>query len=88
MGVGFGIDQLGVDADLLARPLDAPFKDIVNAQLAAYLLGVDRLVLICERGIARNHETVCDARQIGCQVFGDPVREILLLPVVAEVGEG
>ena len=88
MRVGLGIDQLGVDADLVARPPDAPFQHIAHAQLAADLLRVDRLVLIGERGIARDHEHIRDPRQIGRQILGDPVGEILLIRVVAEIGEG
>jgi tetratricopeptide (TPR) repeat protein len=44
--VGLGINELCGDADLLARSLNTSFQHIANAQLAAYLLRVDRLVLI------------------------------------------
>ena len=88
MRVGRGVDQLGTDADLIARSPDAPFEHITHAQLAANLLRVDGLVPIGEGGIARDYETVRDPREIGREVFGDPVREILLLPVVAEVCKG
>src|SRR5438445_230921 len=82
--VGFGVDQLGVDADLIARPSDAPFEHVAHPQLAADLLRVDRLVPIGERGIARDHEATRDPRQIGRQILGDSVREILLVGVVVE----
>ena len=88
MRAGLGIDQLGVDADLLGRALDAAFKHIAHAQLAADLLGVDRLALVGERGIARNHEAARDPRQIGRQILGDAVGKILLLGVVAQIVEG
>src|SRR6516164_4972671 len=67
MRVALGIDQLGVDANLLARPLDAAFEHIAHPQLAADLLRVDRFVLVGEGAIARDHETVGDPRQIGRQ---------------------
>ena len=85
MGIDLGIDQLGSNADSAARPLDASFQHITYAQLAPDLLGVDRLVPIGERGIARDHETVGDPRQIGRQILGDPVGKILLVGVVAEI---
>ena len=44
MGVGLGIDQLGTDADLIARPPDASLEHIAHTEIAADLLGVDRLV--------------------------------------------
>jgi hypothetical protein len=58
-----------------------------HPQLSSDLLGVDPLALIGERGIARDHEHVRDPRQIRRQILGDSVREILLLRVIAEVGE-
>jgi hypothetical protein len=64
MRVGRGIDQLSVDAELIARPPDAPFEDIAHAELAADLLRVDGLVPVGERGIARDHEHILEPRQI------------------------
>jgi hypothetical protein len=88
MRVGRGVDQLGVDAEPVARPPDAPFEHVAHTKLAADLLGVDGLVPIGERGIARDHEHILEPREIGRQILGDPVREILLLPIVAEVCKG
>ena len=87
MRIPFGVDQLGVDADLVARPADAAFQHIAHTKLAADLLGVDPLVLLSERGIARDYDHVRDARQIGRQILGNPVGEILLLSIVAEISE-
>src|SRR5215471_3066110 len=72
----------------LPRPPDTPFEYVANPKLAADLLGVDGFFAIGERGIARNHQHTHEPRQIGRQVFGDPVREILLLPVVAKIRKG
>jgi len=36
---------------------------------------------------ARDHETAFYPRQISCQILGDPVREILLLPLVTQICE-
>jgi hypothetical protein len=87
MRVGLGINELRVDADLFIRPLNASFEYISHAQLAANLLCVDRFVPVGERGIARDHEHVLDPRQIGRQILGDPVGKVLLVGVVAEIGE-
>jgi hypothetical protein len=54
--VGLGIDQLGVDPDLIARAPDAPFQHIAHAKLSTDLLRVDWLVPISEGGIARDNE--------------------------------
>ena len=88
MRVRFGIGELGVDANLFARPLNAPFEHIAHADLAADLFRIDRLVPISERGVARDDERADEPRQIGRQVFSDPVGKILLVGSVAEIGEG
>ena len=88
MRVATGVDQLDVDADLIARTPDAPFEYVTHPKLLADLPGVDPLVLIGERRIARDHEHTRNPRQIGCQILGNPVRKILLLPVVAEACKG
>ena len=43
MRIGLGIDQLGVDADLIARSPDAAFQHVAHPQLAADLLCVNSL---------------------------------------------
>jgi hypothetical protein len=62
MRIGCGIDQLGADADPVARSPDAPFQHVAHTQLAADLLGIDGLVSIRERGVARDHEHILDPR--------------------------
>src|SRR5215831_12918037 len=51
MRVGRGINQLGVDADLIARSPDAPFEHIAHTEFAPDLLCVDPLTLISEGSV-------------------------------------
>jgi hypothetical protein len=88
MRVGFRVDQLGGNTDLAARAANTPLQYIAHTELAADLFCLDMLVFKCECRITGDHEAPRDARQIGRQVLGDPVCEILLLRVVVEVGEG
>jgi len=44
MRIALGIDQLGVDPNLVGRPTDASFEHVANGELATDLLGVDWLV--------------------------------------------
>jgi hypothetical protein len=88
MRAGRGIDQLGIDADLIARPLDATLQHIADAQLAADLLCVGRLVPIGERGAARDHEHIRDPRQVGREIVGNPIGKILLAGIITEIDEG
>src|SRR5262249_49639692 len=70
-----------------SRPTDTAFQYIADAKLAPDLLAVYRLAPIGERCVARDDEHVREPRQIGRQILGDAVGEVLLLRVVAEVGE-
>jgi hypothetical protein len=88
MRIGLGVDQLGIDADPVVRTPDAAFQDITHTKLAPDLPCVDSLVPVGERGIARDHEHSCEPRQIGRQILGDAVREILSLGVVAQIAKG
>jgi hypothetical protein len=54
----------------------------------AYLPRVDRLAPVSERGVVRDHQHVRDPRQIGRQILSDPIGKILLVGVIAEIGEG
>jgi hypothetical protein len=56
--------------------------------LFADLLGVDILTLEGERSVARDHEAVADARQIGGEVFGYAVGKIVLARIIREICEG
>src|SRR6266446_10450476 len=87
MGGLCGVDQLGIDAEVAARPADAPLQYVAHPQLAADLLRVNRFIPISERSVARDHEQVRDPRQIGRQILDDAVGEVLLHAVVAEIGK-
>ena len=41
-----------------------------------------------EGGVARDDETVADARKLGGEVFGDAVGEVVLRRIAGEIGEG
>jgi hypothetical protein len=42
MRIALGVNQLGVDSDLVAGPLDATYEQVADTDLAADLLCVDR----------------------------------------------
>ena len=88
MRIGLSVDQLGVDPHLVAQAANAAFQHITHTELAADLPGVDPLVLKSESGIARDDDHIGEPRQIGRQILGDPIREILLFGIVAEICKG
>jgi hypothetical protein len=67
--------------------MDAPLQHIAYPELAADPLHIDRCAPVGEGGVACDHEAFGNPREIGGKVVGDPVREILLLRVVGEVGK-
>ena len=88
MCAGFAVDELGVDAHPVLIALNRAFKHVADPELLGDLLGVDGLALEGEGGVARNHETVADARQVGGEVLGDAVGEIVLARIAGKVLEG
>ena len=88
MRAGLAIDKLRVDAHPVLVALHRAFEDIAHAQFLADLLGVDVLALEGEGGVARDHEAVADAREVGREVLRDAVGEIILAWIAREVREG
>ena len=87
MIAGFGVDQLHVDAHAVSAALNAALEHIADVQLAPDLLHIERLAFVGERRIARDHDGAPYAREVGRQALGDPVDEMLLLRVAADIGE-
>jgi hypothetical protein len=87
VAAALGVDELHVDAHLHAGTAHAAFEHVAHAELAAHLLDVDALLLVRERRVARDHEQARDLGNVGDDVFGDAVGEVLLLGVAAHVGE-
>ncbi len=76
------------DASVVAVPLDAPFQQIAHTEFAGDLLGIHWPILLGEGAVARDYEHASDPRQISGEVLGNSVPEVLLIGVVAEIGEG
>jgi len=75
------------DADVIAAPPDASLQYVPRAQLPPDLPDIDRLALELEGGIARDDDELGEPGQLGCDVLGHAVAEIVLLRVAAEIGE-
>src|SRR5271166_2528608 len=88
MLAAFRVDELDIDADAAGVALDRPFKHIADPKLLADFPGVDILAFEREGGVAGNHEGAAETRQVGGQVLGDAVGEIILRRIAGEVREG
>ena len=87
MGAALGIDQLARDADPLAGFADAALEHVAHAQLAPDLPDIDGLVPVGEARVAGDDEQARHPRQGGGDVLDDPVREVALLRVAAQIVE-
>ena len=85
---GFGVDQLHVDAHAVSAALNAALEDIADIQLAPDYLHIVRLTFEGERRVARDDVSAPNAREVGGQALRDPVDEMLLFRVAADIGEG
>ena len=83
-----GVDELGGDPDPIPGLANAALQDVAHAQLPAHLSGIERLALVREDGVARDHEQPGELGEAGDEVLGDPVAEVLLPGVAAHVLEG
>src|ERR1700735_3758509 len=83
----FGVDKLHVDAHAVSAALDATLQNVADVQLAPDRLRVERLAFVCERRIASDHDSASYPREVGRGAFRDPVDEMLLLRVAADIGE-
>jgi hypothetical protein len=82
-----GVDQLGGYANPVSRLPDASLEDVADLQLAGELVDLHGLSLEIEGRVAGNDEDRRDLGEIGDDVLGDAIAEILLLRITAHIGE-
>ena len=87
MIAGLGVDELHVDAHAISPALNAALENIADVQLPSEPLGANAFPLEGERGVAGDHERAADPRQIRGQTLGNPIGEIILLGIAAEIRE-
>ncbi len=85
---GFTVDQLHIGLNLVTHPPHASFEDIADAEFTGELLGVDCFSLVSERSVAGDHQTAGNLGEVGRQIVGDGVDEVLLFRIVRQVREG
>ena len=82
------VGQLHRDAQAVAGLAHRAFENRRHVEALADLGDLDRLALVLERGNARGDAHAVERAQIGDELVGDPVAEVLLVPARAHVGEG
>jgi hypothetical protein len=73
---------------MLAALAHAALDQVADAQLLADLLERHRPAPVGERGIAGDDQEPAQPRQLGDDVLGDAVGEVILLRLAAGVHEG
>jgi hypothetical protein len=88
MGARFSLDQLGSDPDAGANSADASFEDIVDPEFLSDLPDIDLTPLVGKNGITGDYQEVLEMRELGDQVLGEPICDILLRWIAPEIGKG
>ena len=88
MTTGRAIDQLHGDANPATCLPDAPLKDVSDIQLAGSLNDFNGFAFEGEGGIPSDYENGRNLGEVGDNVLGDAVTEVLLFWIAAHVGEG
>jgi hypothetical protein len=83
-----GVDELDIDAHSVSATLDAAFGDIADIQLAPDCPYVRPLVLVRERGVARDHQGGAYPGEFGRKALSYPIDEMLLLLIASNIAEG
>ena len=81
MRTALGVNKLHIHLNPVGGPAHAPFEDIMDPELTAELLHVDRFALVGESGTAGDDKRSGNPRQICGQILGYTIGEILLLRV-------
>src|SRR5579862_6106290 len=83
-----GTDQLGSDPQAAAGLADTALKDMRNTQFARDRCYVLRFILEVEGRSSRGHTQIRDLRELLNKLLRESIREILLVLLLAHVGEG
>ncbi len=81
------VGQLRRDPNPLPGPADAPLQDVAGTQPGTHFTHVEGRPLEGEGRLARGHEQTGDLGEVGDEVVGDAVAEIVLVGVVTQIRE-
>ena len=80
-----GVDQLGRDAHPIVDLPHTALDHVAHPELATHLRDAHRAALVDEGRVARDDRQAGDPREAGDQVLGQPIGEVLLLRIGAQV---
>jgi hypothetical protein len=86
--IGANVDELDNDAHAITSFAHAPVEDGIGTECRADLLQTLLPILEAHHRRAGNHLERSNLRQMRDDVVGDPVGEIVVLGIRAEIGEG
>ena len=80
-----GINKLGTDSHLFPCFSHTPLQNVAYSEILSQLLNLYGFAFVCECGIFGNHKVIWDFAQLSDNFVCDPVTEIFLLGVAAQV---
>ena len=80
-----GINKLTGDANAVSRLAHTAFENKAHSEFATDLPHIDATPSVLEARIARDYGQPLDAGQSGDDFLDDPIREMLLVRIVAHV---
>ena len=83
-----GINELSCDANAIAGLADAALQHVADAEFTPNLLDIDGFAFVGETGITRDDEQRFGPPQSRDDVVHHSIREIFLLRIGAQIGEG
>ena len=84
---GGGLDELSRHADTVTRFTNTPLEHVADAEFAAHLSNVHRLILVCETRVSGNDKQPPNSTEGSDNVLDDSVGKILLLAITTHVCE-
>jgi hypothetical protein len=87
MGPIGSVDQLGIDAHSVADFLDTAFQDIAYPQFLPDCFCIHSFSFVGENRATGDDQQIAKPGQVRDDVVGDPIAEILLLRIAAQVLE-
>ena len=87
LSAGDGVYQLGVDPHLAVALAHAALKEVSDAKFAPDAIQVYRLAFVSKARVLGDYEQSGNPGQIGDDVLGDAVAQILLFRIAADVLE-
>src|SRR5689334_19821428 len=81
------LDELGTHAYVVFGSSDASLQNVTSPKFLRRGTQIKRLILVMKRGSPSDHQELWKSRQLRDDVLGDPIAEVILTGVIADIDE-